>query len=105
MTILLSNNLLTTVDDLGSSEPFVKIVDVSGNPLVCDERLAWVKDPDAVRISYMQDDLVCAGPPALAGRLLGNLTRQDILAQQGDDIRINTYIHIVNICARIVQIS
>ena len=74
--LLLKSNQLTTL----SKVPLDKLqqISVTGNPLVCDSRLLWLK---AVEENGVQmEDFECAGPDCLQGRSFSNVTREELLS-------------------------
>ncbi|KAK8778012.1 hypothetical protein V5799_020647 [Amblyomma americanum] len=55
---------------------------IDDNPLLCDCRLAWLVRPDAE--VQMRNYAACEGPPWLKGKLLADLTQNDLTKWQQD---------------------
>ena len=69
---------------------------MKGNPIVCDCRLRplefWLTGENS---SMPWDDVICAGPPLLAGQSLSNVDSQSLSCGRDDDILDKTKYNIV----------
>ena len=73
-TLNLAGNRLSTFPDVRNSG--IEVLDLSGNPLVCDTRLAWIKQSSSVVVTV--EGSPCVEPERLVGVPWNDIGEEDL---------------------------
>ena len=79
-TLNLAGNRLSTFPDVRNSG--IEVLDLSGNPLVCDTRLAWIKQSSSVVVTV--EGSPCVEPERLVGVPWNDIGEEDLEPDMGN---------------------